>query len=304
MRAARGRASAALCGFTLLLACVRPAAPHELPIFPRVRLVSAIPHPCEPAVRVVTVEVRDPSGGEPVTDAEVVVSGLERARGSAVRLRAQWLAATPLPGTYQGEVQFPGPGVWDLTVTVKGRYVGEAHFELDVVGRAPAAASRGGQPELAFGWPGWRLLLLNWGHLLGFGLWLGVTTLALVQPRVSPRAVVLLTWLALAIGIGTGFNKMQYGTPFPRGLRVFDWQVPRIFFGKEYLYTLTVKHALILTAVVVTGVMTREAWRPSSAPGSSRRVRLLLLGNLVLVLGVAVAAAILGLLHAIVLHFA
>ncbi|MGH7357680.1 MAG: hypothetical protein ACREJR_02580 [Candidatus Rokuibacteriota bacterium] len=111
----------------------------------------------------------------------------------------------------------------------------------------------------------------------------------------------LLTWLALTIGIGTGFNKMQDGTPFPRGLKLFDWQVPHILFGKEYLYTLTVKYALILTAVVVTAVMTREAWRPNSPSASSRRVRLLQLGNL-LVLGVALAAAILGLLHAIVLH--
>jgi hypothetical protein len=304
MRPIRSRASAALFGLTLLLACTPTVAPHELPTFPRVRLLSVIPHPWEPAVRIVTVEVTDPGGREPVTDGEVVVSGLERARGSAVRLREQWLAATPQPGTYQGAVEFPGPGMWDLTVTVRGRYLGEAHFELDVVGRGPAAASRGGEPELAFGWSGLRLLLLNWGHLLGFGLWIGVTALALVQPRFSPQATVLLTWLALAMGIGTGFSKMQYGTPFPRGLRVFDWQVPRIFFGKEYLYTLTVKHALILTAVVVTGVMTREAWRRSSAPASSRRVRVLLLGNLLLVLGVALAAAILGLLHAIVLHFA
>ncbi len=239
-----------------------------------------------------------------MADADVFVAGLEKARGSAVRLREQWLAPTPQPGVYQGAVEFPGPGVWDLTVTVKGRYIGEAHFELDVAGRAPRAASRGGQPELAFGWPGWRLLLLNWGHLLGFGLWIGVTALALSSPRLSLRTTVALTWLALAVGIGTGFNKMEYGTPFPWGLRPFDWQVPRIFFGKEYLYTLTVKHGLILAAVAVTGVMTREAWRRNPEPASPRPLRLLLLGNLLLALGIAAAAAVLGLLHAIVLHFA
>jgi len=32
--------------------------------------------------------------------------------------------------------------------------------------------------------------------------------------------------------------------PFRRGLRLFDWRVPRIFFGKESRYTLTLKHAL------------------------------------------------------------
>jgi hypothetical protein len=250
-----------------------------------------------------TVEVRDPSGATPLADADVIVTGLERRRGSAVRLRDQWLAPTPQPGVYQGAVEFPGPGLWDLTITVKGRYVGEAHVQLDVAGRAPPVVSAGRQPELAFGWAGWRFLLLNWGHLLGFGLWIGVTALALAQPQLPPRATVLLTWLALAIGIGTGLNKMEYGTPFPRGLRLLDWDVPHIFFGKEYLYTLTAKHALIVGAVIVTGIMTREAWRQNREPASACCLRLLLLGNFVLALAIAGAATILGILHAIVLHF-
>lgn len=273
---------------------------HELPTFPRVRLLAVEPHPREPAVRIVAVEVRDPSGRQPVSGAEVSVSGLERERGSAVRLRDQWLAATPQPGVYQGSVEFPGAGLWDLTVTVRGEYVGEAHFEVRITGALGRAESGGSQPELAFGWPGWRLLLLNWGHLLGFGLWVGATTLALANPGVSPRVTVALTWLALALGIGTGFNKMEYGTPFPRGLRLFDWSVPRIFFGREYLYTLAAKHALILAALAVTAALTREVWR--AAPGP-RRVRSLLLANVALALAIAAAAAVLGLLHAIVLHF-
>lgn len=276
---------------------------HELPTFPRVRLISVLPHPGEPASRILAVEVRDPSGQRPVSGAEVLVSGLERERGSAVRLRAQWLAPTPQPGVYQGEVQFPGRGLWDLTVTVRGPYVGEAHFEVPVTAALGRADSGGSQPELAFGWPGWRLLLLNWGHLLGFGLWVGATTLALANPGVSPRVTVALTWLALAIGIGTGFNKMEYGTPFPRGLTLFKWGVPRIFFGREYLYTLTMKHALIVTALGVTAWLTREAWRADPPNASRRRLRVLLLLNLVLALAIAGAAAVLGLLHAIVLHF-
>jgi len=276
---------------------------HELPTFPRVRLLAVEPHPREPAVRIVAVEVRDPGGRQPVAGAGVSVSGLERERGSAVRLRDQWLAATPQPGVYQGPVEFPGAGLWDLTVTVRGEYVGEAHFEVRVTGEVGRAAARGGQPELAFGWPGWRLLLLNWGHLLGFGLWVGVTALALTDPGRAPRATVTLTWLALAVGIGTGFTKMEYGTPFPRGLRLLDWDVPRIFFGREYLYMLTTKHALIITAIGVTAGLTREAWR-AAPPNTSRRwLRTLLLVNLVLAVAIAGAAAVLDLLHGIVLHF-
>jgi hypothetical protein len=229
-----------------------------------------------------------------------MVSGIEKERGSALRLREHWLAPTPQRGIYQGRVEFPARGSWVLTVTAQGRYVGEAHFEVSVAGDLPRAVSRSGQPELSLGWRGWALLVLDWGHLLGFGLWLGVTALALFTPRLPLRSTVVLTWLALAIGVGTGFNKMEYGTPFARGLSLFNWEVPRIFFGKEYVYTLAAKHGLILGAVVVTTLLTRQAWDGNP----TRLSRPLLLVNLLIALAIGGAAAVLGLLHAIVLHFA
>ncbi len=288
----------------VLGASAREGRAHELPAFPRVSLRAVLEHPWEPARRILTVEVRDPRGREPVAGAQVLVSGIEKERGSALRLREHWLAPTPQAGIYQGEVEFPGRGIWELTVAVRGPYVGEAHFEVAVTGALPRAAPRSGQPELVLGWRGWVLLVLNWGHLLGFGLWLGVTVLALLTPQVSPRATVALTWVALAVGVSTGFNKMEYGTPFPRGLSLFHWDVPRIFFGREYVYTLAVKHALVVAALVVTGIMTHLAWRRDPAEASGRRFRPLLLVNLLIVLAMGGAAAILGLLHAIALHFA
>jgi hypothetical protein len=81
------------------------------------------------------------------------------------------------------------------------------------------------------------------------------------------------------------------------------WDVPPIFFGREYLVTLTVKHALILAWLIVTALMTRLAWRGSD-PGTMRRFRGLVLANLLIVLAIGAAAAVLGLLHAIVQHFA
>ncbi len=138
---------------------------------------------------------------------------------------------------------------------------------------------------------------------MGFGVWVGVTALALADPGRAPRATVALTWLALAVGIGTGFTRMEYGTPFPRGLRLLDWDVPRIFFGREYLYTLTAKQALILAGLAVTAWLTREPWRADPLNTGRRRLRTLLLANLALALAIAGAAAVLGLLHAIVLHF-
>ncbi len=78
---------------------------------------------------------------------------------------------------------------------------------------------------------------------------------------------------------------------------------PRSYFGREYLVTLTVKHALIVAGMVATAAMTRLAWRANGA-GAAPRFRLLVLVNLFIVLAIGAAAAILGFLHAIVLHFA
>lgn len=300
----KGRARLILGAGVLLWTSPLPGLAHELPAFPRISLLSVQEHAWEPASRILTVRVLDPAGREPVAGAEVFVSGVEKELGSALRVREHWLAPTPQAGIYQGRVVLPARGTWQLTVTVRGRYVGEAHFEVGVQGGLPRAVSRSDQPELYLGWRGWALLVLDWGHLVGFGLWLGVTTLALVTPRLSPRGTVVLTWLALAIGVGTGFNKMEYGTPFARGLSLFNWEVPRIFFGKEYLYTLTAKHLLILGAVLVTALLTRQAWRRNPNRSSVRIARQLLLANLLIALGVGGAAAVLGLLHAIVLHFA
>lgn len=273
------------------------ALAHDSPSFPRIRLLSVLEHPWELASRILSVEVLDPSGKEPVTGAQVLVSGIEKERGSAIRVREQWLAPTLRPGVYQGRVEFPGRGEWALTVTVRGRYVGEAHFQVAVGGGLPRAAARRGQPELYLGWRGWLSLLLDWAHLVGFGLWLGVTALAFFTPRPSARLTVALTWLALLVGVATGFNKLEYGTPFARGLTLFLWDVPRVFFGREYAYTLAAKHLLILGAAVVTALLTRQAWT------AGRVSRPLLLVNLLIVLAIGGLAAVLGFLHAIVLHF-
>src|SRR5438093_141502 len=153
----RARGSVARLSFALVLALLSQGLAHDLPTFPRVRLVGVWDDPGHPARRVLAVEVRDPTGGAPVIGAEVVVSGLDT---------------------------------------------------------------------------------------------------------------------------------MEYGTPFPRGLRLFHWDVPPIFFGREYLATLTVKHGLILAAVAVTAVMTRIAGRAALDGIGARTFRRLLVVNLLLVLAI------------------
>lgn len=294
----------ALLGLSLVLILGDPgprAAAHELPVFPRVQVLAARPDPLRPTSWSYTVEVFDPSGRKPLADANVRVSGFERRMGSGVRLNSAWLASTPTVGVYQGTVEFPHPGTWEITITVKGNYVGEAHTVAILGSSTKTYESPADRPQLAIDWVLVRHLLLEWGHLAGFGLWLGVTALALATRRENLKTALILTWIALAVEGGTGLYKMQVGTPFPRALSVGWWDVPRIFFGREYVSTLVVKHLLMLAAIGLTGVLTWRVWR---SPASSRTAARGLLGlNLALALAIAACVAVLNLLHAVVLHF-
>jgi hypothetical protein len=274
---------------------------HELPTFPRVRVLTARADPLRPMSWSYTVEVLDPSGREPMAGANVRISGFERARGSRVRLESGWLAPTPTAGLYQGTIEFPGPGTWELTITVKGDFVGEAHT-VAILGSGPTTyESPADRPQLEVDRVLFRHLLLEWGHLAGFGLWLGVTALALASRPANLKPLLVLTWIALAVEGGTGLYKMQVGTPFPRPLSIGGRDVPHIFFGREYVSTLVVKHLLMLVAIGVTGILTWQAWR---SPVWRRTGARGLLGlNLALALAIAACVAVLDMLHAVVLHF-
>jgi hypothetical protein len=272
---------------------------HELPTFPRITVLAARPDPFRPLSWNYSVRVRDPAGRAAVTDADVRVTGFERRRGSDARLGAFWLAPTPTPGVYQGTVQFPEGGTWEVTITVKGQFVGEAHVQAIVVSSAPVQSPLD-RPDLDVDWVLVRHLLMEWGHLAGFGLWLGATVVVLVGPDTNQRIVTAVTWIALILATATGLYKLQVGTPFPNGLTLGRWDIPRIFFGREYVATLVVKHVLTAVAIVVTAVLTWLAWRRPDARKVSRR---LLAANLALAVLIAGCVTVLNLLHAIVLHF-
>jgi len=272
---------------------------HELPSFPRIEVVAARPDPFRPSSWNYTVRVLDPGGRTPVSDADVRVSGFERRRGSGARLGNFWLASTPAPGIYQGTVEFPENGTWELTIAVKGRFVGETHVQA-VVGVPTEVGSPLERPDLEIDWILVRHLLLEWRHLAGFGLWLGATAMGLLARRSSLRWTVGLTWLALMLDATTGLYKLEAGTPFPQGLKLGSLDGPSIFFGREYVGTLFIKHVLTLAAVGVTTVLTWRAWRHPTGDGTSRA---LLVTNLALVLVIAACVSVLSLLHAIVLHF-
>ncbi len=275
------------------------AGAHELPTFPRITVLAARPDPFRPQSWNYSVRVLDPAGRSAVSNADVRITGFERRRGSDARLAAVWLAPTPTPGVYQGTVEFPEGGTWEVTITVKGQFVGETHVQT-IVGSPEPVTSPLDRPDLDVDWILVRHLLLEWGHLAGFGLWLGATVVAVLAPDTNLRTVTGVTWIALVLATGTGLHKLQVGTPFPNGLTLGRWDIPRIFFGREYVTTLVVKHVLTAGAIVVTAALTWRAWRRPDAWKTSRR---LLAANLTLAVLIAGCVAVLNLLHAIVLHF-
>ncbi len=272
---------------------------HELPTFPRIIVLAARPDPLRAMSWNYSVRVLDPAGRTAVSDADVRITGFDRLRGSGTRLGMFWLAPTPLTGVYQGTVEFPEASTWEVTITVKGRFVGEAHVEAAVGPSAPVRSSLE-RPDLDPDWILLRHLVLEWGHLGGFGLWLGATVIGLFAPETNRRTVVAVTWVAFLLAVTTGLYKMRVGTPFPHGLTLGSWDAPRIFFGREYVNTLVLKHILMLIAIAVTAVLTWRVWRSPSPYGASRP---LLAMNLALALGIAGCVAVLNWLHAIVLHF-
>ena len=280
------------------------AAAHKLPNFPHVRLVTADADPTRPLIRRLTVQVLDPAGRRPVSGAEVKARAYHAELGSALRTEDVGLAAGKDPGLYAGEIRFPQPGRWELTVEVIGRYVGDAHFTLDVV--APQVLQRTPEkekPQFDIDLPTLRHLAMEWGHLVGFGLWVLATGVGLLNPTTRRAFVLIATWVGFVTEGVTGLYKMEYSTPFAEGLQLFNLtRIPRVFFAREYVYTLIVKHALMLLAMGVTLALTIHVWR--TKPGDRMHVYRGLLGvNLVIALAIAAAAAVLGVYHAIVLHF-
>lgn len=280
------------------------ASAHKLPGFPQVRLLEVVREAGAPLLRWLTIEVRDPGGKEPLSEAEVTVRAIHTEVGSGLRVDPVRLTPAVGPGIYQSAIRFPGPGRWDLTIEVVGRYVGDAHITLQVA--APGAGrrvARTSKPDMPFDFYTLRHLAIEWAHLAGFALWLVATGVGLLDPAGRRRFVLIATWAAFAIEGGTGLYKMEYSIPFATPLRLFSLShVPRVFFAREYVTVLVVKHILMVIAMATTLALTLHAWRSKPAAGV-RLWRALLGVNLFLALAIGAAAVMLGFYHAIVLHF-
>jgi len=282
----------------------RDAGAHKLPSFPQVRLLGVEAAQEDLLLHRLKVEVRDSAGREPLRGAEVSVRALYATLGASLRVEAVRLAPAEEPGIYRGAIRFPQAGPWELTVMVVGRYIGDAHFRLEIL--APLVSEeewQASKPDLPFDLPTLRHLAMEWGHLAGFALWLMATGVGLLEPTRHRRVVLVATWVAFATEGTTGLYKMEYSTPFAAPLRLFSLeQLPRVFFAEDYASTLIVKHVLMVTAMVVTLALSLHAWRTKPGQGVALW-RGLLAVNALLALTIGAAAAVLGFYHAIVLHF-
>ncbi|MGH7363325.1 MAG: hypothetical protein ACREKA_06235 [Candidatus Methylomirabilales bacterium] len=269
-------------------------------------MLAVDPVASDPLARLVAIEVLDPGGHGRVPGAEVTATARHALFGSALRTGPVRFVPGVEQGTYRGRMLFPRGGSWDLTISVRGKYVGDAHFTVEVPpapGEGEGEAGGAERPELVMDRFTLRHLAMEWGHLVGFGMWLAASVLGLAG-REGPRwPVLLLTWTAFAVEGVTGLYKMEYSTPFASGLPLLRLdRIPPIYFAREYVYTLVVKHLLLVGAIGVTAALSVHVWR--SKPGErSTLFRALLVANLALALAIGAAAAILGFYHAIVLHF-
>jgi len=107
----------------------------------------------------------------------------------------------------------------------------------------------------------WWDIGARWLHLMGFGLWLGGTAAALCFGGVTSGRFLAYTWLALSIQVVSGVASMDRWTPFY--LSPYIWNLDALSplrFGRSYTLFLAIKHALVLTALILTMATTLRYW--------------------------------------------
>jgi len=107
----------------------------------------------------------------------------------------------------------------------------------------------------------WWDMGIRWLHLMGFGLWVGGLIAALCFGAVAPRRFLAYTWAALGVQIFSGVASMSRWTPFYFPPYVWNLGVlSDLRFGRSYTLFLAIKHALVLTALILTMATTLRYW--------------------------------------------
>ncbi len=294
------RAGLAAIGTLVLLAGV-PAEgmAHRLPVPPRLELLASVSDPANPGLRTYVVRVVETATGKPLAlDEPVLVS----ARLAEWGLEAEPIELRPTgaPGVFAGQLSLPATGRWHVTVEMVGRAVEREG--------PPPGAPEGGGRDPAF-WDGivFAYLVRQWGHLLGFALWLGAGLWLRFGRSPDARTPLIVLWGGLILAHGTALDKMWYSTPpFHETPYIWNYDRLRSFpFAGQYTGILFAKQLLAATAVVLAVPLTRRLRRATRGEGKS-------LGGaaggwvgaqIMLALAIGGLAVTLDMLHKVVDHF-
>ena len=118
----------------------------------------------------------------------------------------------------------------------------------------------------------WMDIGVRWVHLLGFGLWLGGSAVALTLGQVSTGRFLLVIWTALALQVASGISNMVRWTPFY--LPPYIWNISglsSIRFGRSYTLFMAGKHLLVAAAVALLIVWTIRYLRAEEIEQASIR---------------------------------
>jgi hypothetical protein len=108
-------------------------------------------------------------------------------------------------------------------------------------------------PELFSGWQAWVHLLVQWAHLLGLPLWLGVLVAAWLFRALALETLLFAGWAVLLLQGVTGAYNMEYSAGIPTAPSLLQWPVVGAYdFGRSYTALLGVKQGLYGLAVLVT----------------------------------------------------
>jgi hypothetical protein len=112
-------------------------------------------------------------------------------------------------------------------------------------------------PELFSGWQAWVHLLVQWAHLLGLPLWLGVLVAAWVFRVLALETLLFAGWAVLLLQGLSGAYNMEYSAGIPTAPSLLQWPVVGTYdFGRSYTALLGVKQGLYGLAVLVMLLVT------------------------------------------------
>jgi hypothetical protein len=129
---------------------------------------------------------------------------------------------------------------------------------LPALATAHAPEGQGGapapfDPELFTGWQTWVHLSVQWGHLLGLPLWLGVLVAAWVFRALTLETFLFGGWAVLLMQGVSGAYNMEYRAGIPTAPSLMQWPMVGAYdFGQSYTALLSVKQGLYGLAVLVT----------------------------------------------------